>query len=165
MIERFKKSIMKHPYQLFLLAALFLFVFSFLTRENSVDIHLHDTMFVISTRYIIWALAIIFILAWAVYKLTNEILWTKYLSWFHVVSTLFILAMLLTIRVWHDKLLPPIERDFTSWQTYQEDLEREMKVYLPIAILFLAAQAAFMINLLVGAIKKIPRKKLPSANI
>lgn len=73
-------------------------------------------------------------------------------------ATLFVLV-LVSISLWHDKLLPPTKRDFVSWETQQEDLQREMKIYLPIAILFLTGQAAFIANLLGGLIKKFALKK------
>ena len=98
--------------------------------------------------------SLIFLLAWVLYKVINKFLLTKYLSWFHVLTTIIILILLLTANVWHDKLMPPLKREYYSWETLQQDQLRERKVYLPIAIIFVVGQIAYFVNLLGGLVKR-----------
>ncbi|PVD49374.1 hypothetical protein DC498_25390 [Terrimonas sp.] len=155
MLTGFKTKISNCPFHLFLLIAILLFVFSFITWGESIDLHLHDTYFVISTIFFIWALGIAFLLVWAIYMLTSKILWKRFLTWVHVLVTIFILIALLAANFWHDKLIPPIKRDFVSFETFQSDTEREVKIFLPLVVLFLVGQLAFLINILVGLTKKL----------
>jgi hypothetical protein len=158
-LPNLKSKILNPPFNLFLLTAILLFVFSFVTWGQMTDIHLHDAKFVISTILLIWALGIIVLLAWAIYKLTSKILWKHFLTWVHVLVTLFILLVLLTANFWHDKLIPPIKRDFISLDTFQEDNQREVKVILPLVILFLAGQLVFILNIIGGLINKFVRTR------
>jgi hypothetical protein len=159
MLTSLKSKILNQPFNLFLLTAILLFVFSFVTWGQMTDIHLHDTKFVISRILLIWALGIIVFFAWVIYKLTSKILWKRFLTWVHVLVTLFILLVLLTAKFWYDKLIPPIKRDFISFDTFQEDSQREVKIILPLVILFLAGQLAFVLNIIGGLINKFVRTR------
>ena len=159
MLTNLKSKILNPPFNLLLLTAILLFVFSFVTWGQMIDIHLHDTKFVISTILFIWALGIIVLLAWAIYKLTNKILWKRFLTWIHVLVTLFILIVLLTANFWHDILIPSIKRDFISFDTFQEDSQREVRIILSFVILFLAGQLAFVLNIIGGLINKYVRTR------
>lgn len=159
MLPDFKTKISNQPFQLFLVTAILLFVFSFITWGRNLDIHLHDTYFVISTIFFVWTLGIVFLLVWTVYKLTSKILYKRFLTWFHVLVTIFILIALLTANFWHNKLIPPIPRDFVSFETFQADTEREAKVILPLVVLFSLGQLAFIINIMVGLAKKLVRTR------
>ena len=155
MTSNVKMKFLNPPYNLFLLTALILFIISFFMWGQSLDLHLHDTYFVISTIYFIWAFALIFLVVWTIYKLTNKILLTKYLTWLHVVTTLIVLILLMTAGLWFDKLLPPIKREVVSYQTFLDDQQRELKVILPIAIIFIVGQVSWGINLIGGLIKRV----------
>lgn len=158
MMETLKESIARKPYYLFLLSAILLFVLSFAFWGQTIDVHLHDTYLVIATPYFIWGLALLFLFGWTIYQLMGRVLWTKHLTWFHVVVSLFLLVLLLTVNWWHDKLVPPIKRGYSSWETLREDQLRERRVFLPLALLFLTSQLAFILNLLGGLIKKVVQK-------
>ena len=144
----------KWPQDLFLLTALLMFIYSFVSKENTIDIHLHDTMFVISSKHFIWAFAIICLSGWGLYSLTRKFLWTGYLSWIHVGITVFILCLCVTVNIWHDVILPPVKREVVSWETFQEDQNRAQRIYFPIAILFVVGQLAYIINILGGLTKR-----------
>jgi uncharacterized membrane protein YhaH (DUF805 family) len=158
MVDSLKARIARQPYFLFLLSAVLLFVLSFAFWGQTFDVHLHDTYFIIATPHFIWGLALLFLFGWAIYQLMSRVLWTKYLTWFHVVVSVFLLVLLLTLNWWHDTLFPPIERGNSSWETIQEDQQRERWVYLPLVLLFLASQLAFIVNLFGGLIKKVVQK-------
>jgi hypothetical protein len=59
---------------------------------------------------------------------------------------------------WHDKLIPP-KRNFVSFDTFQEDSQREVRIILLLVIFFLAGQLAFVLNIIGGLINKFVRKR------
>jgi hypothetical protein len=142
MLANLKSRISNQPFDLYLVTALLLFVFSFVVRRESLDFHLHDTYFVISTLLCMWALAITSIIVWAIHKLTSRILWKRFLIWFHVIVTIFCLLALLTAIFWHDKLVHPIKRELVSFETFEQDRQREANLILPLIFLLLAGQLA-----------------------
>jgi hypothetical protein len=120
---------------LFLLAAVFLFIYSLFLGEQIIDIHLHDTFFVISTAYVFWALAIFLILCWALYKLANSSRLIKFLTWIHLIATL-IFPFLFAITI--------------QWRNMPHD-----DIILAIAsLLFVAGQIAFLINIIGGLARR-----------
>ena len=91
MLTSLKRRIINQPYFLFLLTGIILIITTFFTFGQSVDLYLGDTYFLVAINYFIWALAGLFLIAWTVYKLTNKSLWTKKLTWTHVLTTIFVL--------------------------------------------------------------------------
>ena len=108
------------PYTLFLLTALLLFIFSFATLGDKFDFHIKDTYIVTATIYSIWLLAIIFWFAWTVYLLLYKILWKKFLTWFHVVTTLLSLVLLLTSSLWFERTATMSRRDSYDYQSFSK---------------------------------------------
>jgi len=155
MLTNLKTKIIHQPFNLLLMTAILLVIFSFLPWGQSFDIHLHDTYFIISTVYFIWALSIIFFLTWTIYKWISKILWKRFLTWFHVLVTIFILIALLTANFWFDTIFPQLKRDFSSFNTFQADRNRQAKVILPLVFLFLAGQLAFVVNIIGGLTSKV----------
>lgn len=121
---------------------------------QSIDVHLHDTYLVIAVNYLIWALAVLFFIAWVVYKLTDKFLWTKKLTWTHVLLTTLVLVLLSTISFWHDKISPSIKRDAINYQNIIDDQKRECIIAYPIMIIFISGQIAYFINLIIGLIRR-----------
>ncbi|MEO5889442.1 MAG: hypothetical protein ABIQ31_04275 [Ferruginibacter sp.] len=97
-----------------------------------------------------WVLSIAFLAAWAIYKVTDKFLLNKYLVWFHVLATIIILTIYLTQEYWHDKLLPPVERESVSYKTILEYQQHESNIYLPLTLIFIAGQIAYFVNLFGG---------------
>ena len=128
---------------------------SFLMWGQSLDLHIHDTYFIISTNYFVWTISLIFFLVWGLYKLTDKILWTKKLIWLHVLTTIFVLIFFATIEAWHDKIMPTIKTtDVVSLQKVFEDQKREQIIALTISIIFIVGQLSFFVNLVGGLFKR-----------
>ena len=149
-----KTRLTDQPYFLFLLTGLILIIATLFMFGQSIDFHLHDTYFVVAVNYFIWALAILFVLVWGIYKLTDRFLWTKKLTWAHVSLTILVVILLSTIGFWHDKILPPIKRDAISYRDIIDDQKREGIIAYPIMIIFVVGQVAYFVNLIVGLIKR-----------
>lgn len=159
MITGFKSKVSKEPFNLFWITAMILFVLSFFAWGQSIDIHLHDTYFVISTIIIIWILSFSFLLIWALYKCTSKILWKKFLTWFHVLTTILISIFFLTINFWYDKLVPNQEQTYVSFESVEAVDQKMATILLPLSILFIIGQMAFALNILVGLVKKTAKPK------
>ncbi len=123
---------------------------------QSLDLHIHDTYFVIETNYFIWAIALIFFIAWGLYKLTDKILLTKKLIWLHVLTTIFVFIFLAIVEFWHDKIIPPIKRETISFKDIFEDQKREQIIGQTIAIIFIIGQLSYVVNLVGGIFKRRP---------
>ena len=158
MLKRIKTRLNKQPYFLFLLAGIALIISTFFFWGQFVHIHLHDTLFVISANYFIWALAIIFFVGWVIYELTEKILWTRKLIWAHVLSTLLVLIIILTIVSWHDKIFSPFKKEVIGFQDLIDDQKRERTFALTSAIVFILGQFLFFVNLIGGLFKRRTRR-------
>ena len=156
MTTSFQRRLTHEPYSLFFLTGIVLFILSFFMWGQSLDLHIHDTYFVIAANYFIWTIALIFFLAWGLYKLTDRILWTKKLIWLHVLTTLFVFIILATFDVWHDEILPPIRGEAVSVANIFEDQKKEKLIALIIAIMFIVGQLSYIVNLIGGIFRRRP---------
>jgi len=143
-------------YDLLLLTTLLLLIYSFFLHDQTFDFHIHDTYFVVATKIFFWLLATLLFLAWGLYRLTNKILLTKYLTWLHISATLIFLIFFMTMYFWHDKIFPPIEPKAISRRTlFLQDFKRERIVYLSFTITFIFGQITYGINFVGGLIKRV----------
>jgi hypothetical protein len=140
MTSRTKNIIVNQPYILFLLTAAVLLLVSFFARERTVDIHLHDTMYVISLAYIHWIVTIALFLVWAIYKLADQYLLSNSLTWAHSIITIGVVIFFVIITLLPDK---PI---------IQENNLKEI-IFGSILILFIVAQFCFLLNLIGGLLR------------
>lgn len=149
-----KIRLTNQPYDLFLLTGFVLIIISFFKFEQSVDFIFYDTFYVVPFKYLIWILALLFIIAWIIYKLTDKLLWTQKLTWTHVLTTLFVLVLFATTGLWHSTIVPPIKSDGITIQNIIDDQKRERVIGYSLVTIFLLGQAAYFINLIVGIIKR-----------
>ena len=85
------------PYNLLLLTAVLILIASFFAFDQTFDIHLHDTMFVIAMTHLFWATIILLLIFWTLYLLTKRFLFSKILTWTHIVLTIAASMILMTI--------------------------------------------------------------------
>jgi hypothetical protein len=154
MPQRIKKILLNQPYGLFAVIALIIFLLAFFVKERTIDIHTHDTMFVFSLAHIFWAITILLFLGWGIYKLVVKVLWSKYLTWFHVVTTLFFFIFLIIISLLPTK--PPSQA--LSWKIRNQEIQLEKIIYGSILILFIVAQICFLVNLVGGLFRRQIRR-------
>lgn len=139
------------PYKLLLITAILLIFLSFFVLRKTLDIHLHETYFVIALNIICWILAAALLVFSLVYWLASHTLLSPFLTWTHVILTLILVVLVVAAPYW----LPPIEQSFSSHSLGV--IEQKWKFYrnLQILILFLlAGQLTFLTNLVGGLIKR-----------
>jgi heme/copper-type cytochrome/quinol oxidase subunit 1 len=145
-------------YHLLLLTGLLLVVTSFLLNQNrTIDIHVHDTYYVITQGHFFIFLAIIVWVLWILYMVTNKVLYSKSLTWVHVIITLVTLLFLLFFLNNGGDIFNPKPRryldysNFTTFNRYERDTR--WITYITIALLF--GQVTFFVNLIVGIVKRV----------
>ncbi|MBS0647577.1 MAG: cbb3-type cytochrome c oxidase subunit I [Verrucomicrobia bacterium] len=150
------------PYNLLLWTGLVLVLTSFfiLKQSNSVDIHLHDTYFVIAHTHVFWLLAILAFFVWTLYLLTNKILYSKALTWTHVIITILTLLLFALTLFFSDSFMNTTPRryyDYSSWGSFDSYTTLTKALGITIfALLF--GQFIFVINLIAGLFKRLTKR-------
>jgi heme/copper-type cytochrome/quinol oxidase subunit 1 len=146
------------PYSLLLWTGLFLVLTSFfiLKQNNSVDIHLHDTYFVIAHTHVFWLLAIVALIVWILYLLTNKILYSKALTWTHIIITMLTLLLFALNLFFDNCFINPVPRryyDYSNWNSFNNYTTLTKAIGISIFVLLLG-QFIFVINFIMGLFKR-----------
>ena len=152
-------QIKQKPYHLFLWTGLVLVLTSFfvLKQNNSFDIHIHDTYFVIANTHLFWFLAILALFVWTLYLLTNKILYSKVLTWTHVIITILTLLLFALTLFFGDSFMNPTPRryyDYSTWNSFDNYTTFTKAIGITIFVLLLG-QFIFVINFIVGLFKRL----------
>jgi heme/copper-type cytochrome/quinol oxidase subunit 1 len=158
----------KRFYDILLLLGFIFVLISFVSfKEQTLDIHLHDTYFVIAIRHIVWILALILWIVWGAYKLLNRFLFSEKLTRIHVVTTalLFLINIILLFGNFTMSIVnngAPIRyNDYSGWSSVKNMLDlsgTETKILILASVVLLLGQLIFPINLSIGLIEKFRRK-------
>ena len=151
------------PYRLLLYIGLLFSIISpfLLNSKKTVDIHLHDTYFILSSAHIFLVLSIFSFTTWIVYILTNKILFSNTLTLIHIiisVLTLFHFAFISFIAM--DVNLPRGKyQNFEGWKSYGKYSVFTRSISLTIVV-FLFGQLTYTINLLARLWKSFIKKNI-----
>lgn len=144
--------LLKYPFHLFLITAIILLLFSFFSPDHRLDLHLHDTYFVIDGQVLYRGATLNLLLLWAICFLARKFLFSKVLTWIHVFLTLAFTF------VW----IVPIFRNYWNGATAYADYSGLESIqhfntiaYLQLflALAFVLAQVLFLIHLITGAVR------------
>ena len=145
-------------HSLILLTGLILVFMSFFAvdKQSTVDIHLHDTYFIIAHIHLFRLLSIIAVIIWILCLLINRFLFSKLLVWTHVIITIVTLLTVAFSLYYIDNILEAGPRryydlsSFTSLNTYNK-----LSAAVPIAItVLLLGQIIFILNIILGLLKR-----------
>jgi heme/copper-type cytochrome/quinol oxidase subunit 1 len=144
----------KRPAIVLLLAAVLLFIFSFIIPNGTIDVHLHDTYIIIGYPQIFWVLAIFLLLVWLIYILCNRVLFSIYLSWIHIIATILCIGLLLFFffkEDYHQVGMPRRYVDFTA----SADVQYNWAWYCStLLLLLLCTPFILLVNIVLGLFKK-----------
>ena len=158
LLNRSTLRLKQNPYHLLLLTgfALILTTF-FLTQNRTIDIHVHDTYYVIYQGHIYYFFAFIVWVLWCLYLLTRKVLYSKALTWIHVIITLLTLLFLLFLLNFGGDILNQSPRrylDASNWTAFNRYEQDKRWITYTMIALFLG-QITFIVNLIVGIIKRV----------
>ena len=150
--------IKRRPYNLLLVIGLLLVLLSLfvLNTTNTIDIHFHDTYFVLAYAHVFWLFGFIFLFLWTLYTLTKNVLFSKTLTWIHVIITVLTLIILaLTFKLDNTVLISnsPTYNDANNWDSFvtYSRFHRTMTI---VTIILLIGQTTFVINVFAGLLKR-----------
>lgn len=144
----------KNPNRFLLISVVLLVILSFFSYHKTLDLHIHDTYFVISLNSIYWTLALIQFLFILVYWWSGNILLSSFLTWTHVVFTLSLVCFVITAPYW----IPWFEQSFhrDPYKAIEQRMKFNRAVNL-VGLLLIIGQLVFFVNLIGGAIKRYSR--------
>ena len=106
------------PYHLLGLFSLSVFLISFFSNNSgTVDLHIHDTVFIVSTPHILKALAMMLLFFWLIYNFTSKILFSKALTWLHILGTLLFTFYIAALNY---NIENTKETDGNDWATFEQ---------------------------------------------
>jgi cytochrome c oxidase subunit I len=150
------KKILLNLRHYLLIYAVGLVLLSLLTnlKNKAIDIHLHDTYFVITFSYILYTLSLFLIFLWVLYHLLNYYFFSDTLSNIHITGTLVCVVAFIVL---HFTTVDNMRRsfiDFSQWNSFQQH-DPIAKWYQYGTMAFIILQFLFLLNLVLGIIKKI----------
>jgi len=151
-------KIIQRPYHLLLVTALALLIGSFIDWDQTIDIHLHDTYYVLPAPFMYWQGVIIAVLLWVVYHLTHGILLNKALTWVHIIVTLISPFL---IRIWYDRFFETYSAMPTYYIEGSSYAGASANYTIIILTIFMIAQGLFLVNLMGGGVRALLRKQQP----
>lgn len=151
-------SLKERPHNLLLLTALIILVFSFFGFDKQIDVHLHDTYFIIPMAFLFWAIIVVLILLWLVYSIAMPFLFARVLTWIHLTLTCVILIFLVIVFFYsHDYYtglagMPRRYYDYGDWNILMQYDNLTKTIFVTILI-FIIGLLLFVINLIIGLFK------------
>ncbi|WP_089829228.1 hypothetical protein [Chitinophaga filiformis] len=134
--------------------ATIMFATSFRYYYDQIDIHLHDTYYVIPVPLIFWAFTLFLLLFWVSYHLTFRLLFNNGLIWLHIISTFFFWP--LTVYIYGFPLIEDatiLQYNFATWEVIQRRLLTQEIIMLA----FTGLQVLYLFNLIGGVIKVVTK--------
>jgi cytochrome c oxidase subunit I len=152
------KKILLKPHHYLLIYAIGLLLFSFTnpSSNKAIDIHLHDTYFVIAFQHIFYALSLFLIFLWVLYHLLNRYFFSKALSSIHIIGTLACVVTFIILHFSSINNMPSRFIDFSQWESFRE-YNTTAKWYQYGTLSFIILQILFLFNLILGVIKSIKK--------
>lgn len=140
------------PHNLLLMIALVLILISFFVTSTTVDIHVHDTYYVVVYQQIFWLITLLLLFYALLYKVASRRLFSTTLTGLHLIITIatlpvFLFFPLLTYRT------PGRFIDLSHWSSFNRD-DYSNGLIRGLLVLFVLAQLIFIINLLGGSSRK-----------
>ncbi|MBD1394453.1 hypothetical protein [Mucilaginibacter glaciei] len=139
------------PFGLFLLMAAVFFIASFISPHKTVDVNLRDTYFVITIAVICRLLALILLIIWIIYLLSNRVLLSIRLTWAHILLSILPLIALLIILGFYTPQEALPTRYFTF--TKKESSVNWNLIYATLIAIPLAGQLILLLNVIGGLFK------------
>ena len=147
----------KRPYCLLLLTAVLLLVASFFVHNQTLDMHLHDTYFIISMPLLFWPMILLLLLFWILYLFTERFLSSKVLMWVHIIlmvlASVSLVGILFYSNYQEEAGSPRQYYDFSNWESMAQFDGLARRIVVIFLAIFLGV-IIYIINLFTGLIKR-----------
>lgn len=146
----------KKPYNLLLLIAIALLVFTFFPGygHQTVDIHLHDAYLVIGVPFLFGAFAALMFLLWTIYLVSGNYMYSTLLTWLHAGLTIILVIIFTVIANFFIRREAPA--DVTNWEEF-ENFRLLNQLMAGVVITLLLCQVLLLVNLSLGLIRQARR--------
>ena len=149
----------KHPHHLLFLAVIPFLVIFFIWNDVTLDLHFHDTYFIIPARVLVLAPVTYLLIIWSVYLATLKVLFSKKLIWIHVIFAILLSCLVFAFPyLIHTNLLtgdrPRRYYDFNEWNNYPFRSALPSLLFRIFFLLLLLGQLLLPINLVMGLYKR-----------
>lgn len=146
----------RKPFHFLLSAGLIFALLPFFAlNSQSIDLHLHDTYFVIHSKIVLWIFAIFTFFIWILYRLMNKKLFASSLTWIHIAATLLPLVLCTFVLYFGDPISsskPLSFYDFSNWKSF-DSANSTNKIMRISFLIWLIGQLIFLINITRGLYK------------
>ncbi|MBX3257961.1 MAG: hypothetical protein KF862_27770 [Chitinophagaceae bacterium] len=148
-------QIVSKPYHLLLITSVVLVLISLLSGGGSLDIHLTGSRHVLDGIFILRSLAMLLLLNWILYRVTQQFLLTGALTWMHIIVTLILVTGIVVFIFMKGTVHPKRYFDY-SYTPVHAISWRSIVDFIPaFIILVLLTQLLFIINLFLGLLKRV----------
>jgi len=140
-----------HPYHLLFWTALVLVVLSvFIDNRSTIDVHAHDTYFVLSKKMVLWAFAVLAFVLWLFYWLAAGLMLSRSLIWMHLVLTIGGLVCLSITTLLVERFI-----DFGIWRLGFKTASSASGFTTWSGLVLVVCQLLFVFNFLAGITRRI----------
>lgn len=148
--------IRERPYQLLFITALLVILLSAFTGKGSLDIWSGDGVWVIDGVFVLRVTGLFLLLSGLLYRVTRQFMFSNTLIWLHVIITLLV-VLCLTVVLFKNGVQHPqrySDLQYSDWPGMS--LHSGIRFVVPLCItVMIVAQVFFIINLLLGVIRKL----------
>jgi heme/copper-type cytochrome/quinol oxidase subunit 1 len=151
-----KMNLKNKPYNLLLLFSLLFAVTGFFFYNTIIDIHVHDTYFVMQHAFLFWSGTVILLLLWGISFLTNRTLFASKLVWIHIVLTIGAVIIICAspfLNDTHKGVAGTPRRYYDTGSLFLKTIKEFSGIAFGIGLFFLA-QLILFLNLLLGLFLK-----------
>jgi heme/copper-type cytochrome/quinol oxidase subunit 1 len=145
----------ERPYNLIIFTAFVVLAASFFAFNQTVDIHLHDTYFVITLTHLLWAISTLLLILWTLYILLHRLLFSRFLMWINIVLTIMGVLFLVLIFFYSNRYyeglagMPRRYYDYRGSDSVVLQNNLTKAVLISIVVLGLGV-LTFIVNLIIG---------------
>jgi hypothetical protein len=148
-----KAKFLSQPSNLLLLMAALLLILPIFFWGQGIAIIAPRIMIWLTEKYYCWGLASFLAICWLVYFFWNKLLFSRYLTNIHIGVTIVLICWLILDTKW---LVPPQDREPKTMilRVLLDSNVKEIRITSWAAIIFIAAQLCFVVNFILGLIRK-----------
>jgi len=141
-------------FHLLAVTAVLLVIWAFFSRNETVDFHFYDTYIVMGLNFLITTLIIIFIIYFTLYRLSEKILFSLWLTWIHVISCILFAGGAFYFLSFRNLFNVHQRRyhEFQNWESMRMFGDTETNVLIGLSVLVIL-QVIFPLNIIAGAIR------------